>query len=122
MRAILINPGDRSIGIVDLPDFTHAIRRMYGGAKLVRIATLPTGDRVHLLVDHHDNAASFTLGGSGPHHGLGLILGRRGLYGMLMNSRTDVEKVTAILKFGPAGETHSANVMAETSTEGQPDN
>ncbi|MCA1536721.1 hypothetical protein I6F21_29785 [Bradyrhizobium sp. NBAIM03] len=122
MRAILINPGDRSIGVVDLPDFPHAIRRKYGGAKLVRIATLPAGDRVHLLVAHHDYAPSFSLGGSGPHHGLGLILGRRGLYGMLMNSRTDVESLAAILKFGPAGETHLANAVVETSAEGQPGN
>jgi hypothetical protein len=101
MRAILIDPTERSIGEVELPDFIAEIRRKFGGARLTRIATLPTGDRVHLVVADDDNANAFPLGGSGPHRGLGLILGRRGLYGMVMNSRTDLDGLTAILSFGP---------------------
>jgi hypothetical protein len=43
MRAILIDPTERSIGEVELPDFIAEIRRKFGGARLTRIATLPTG-------------------------------------------------------------------------------
>ena len=100
MRAILINPTERSIGAIELPDFVAGIRREFGGARLTRIATLPTGDRVHLVGAADDNANSFSLGGSGPHRGLGLILGRRGIYGMVMNTRTDINGLTDILSFG----------------------
>lgn len=107
MRAILIDPSDCSVGEVNLPDFTDGIRRKFGGAKLVHVATLPTGDRVHLVATDAHCAPSFSLGGSGPHHGLGLILGRRGLYGMLGNSRSDVEAMAAMLKFNQsAGDAH----------------
>lgn len=38
MRAIQINPSDRSVDIVELPDFIDGIRRKFGDAKPVRIA------------------------------------------------------------------------------------
>jgi hypothetical protein len=82
-----------------LPDFIAGIRRHFGGAKLVRVAVLPKGDRVHVVVPN-DTCDTFTLGGSGPHRGLGLVLGRRGLFGMVMNPRTDIDGLRSILSFG----------------------
>jgi hypothetical protein len=101
MRAILIDPVEQTLDVVDLPDFVAGIRRHFRGAKLVRIATLPAGDRVHVVVSHDDPPNTFSLGGSGPHRGTGLILGPQGQYGMLKNSRTGLNSIAAIVAFGP---------------------
>lgn len=99
MRAILIDPTMRTCEAVDLPDFVAGIRRHFGRAKLVRVAVLPKRDRVHVVVSN-DMCDTFTLGGSGPHRGLGLVLGPRGLFGMVMDSRTDIDGLRSILSFG----------------------
>jgi len=76
MRAILIEPSEQSISEIDVPEFTAAIRRRFGGGGLVRVGTLPSGDGVYVIASD-DAHNSFTLGGAGPFHGLGLILGKR---------------------------------------------
>jgi hypothetical protein len=50
MRTILIDPADRTVAEVDLPDFLAEIRRRFGNAKLARVETLPRGDRLHVVV------------------------------------------------------------------------
>jgi hypothetical protein len=100
VRAILIDPTARSCDEIDLPDFIAGIRKHFGGAKLVRVAIMPKGDRVHIVQADDDEPHTFTLGGSGPHRGLGLVLGPRGLFGMVKNSRTRIDGLTAILSFG----------------------
>jgi hypothetical protein len=79
MRAILIDPTERTLDEVDLPDLVAEIRREFGGAKPIRVATLPNSGCVHVVLTDHANEDTFSLGGSRPHRGLGLILARRGL-------------------------------------------
>lgn len=104
MRAILIDPTTRRCDEVELPDFMAGIRDRFGNAKLVRVATLPKGDRVHVVAPREDAAETFTIGGSGPHRGLGLILGVQGLFGMVKDTRTSVDALAAILSFGSGPE------------------
>lgn len=100
MRAILIEPSDRFISETEVPEFTADIRRRFGGARLVRVATLPSGDGVY-VVDSGDAHNSFTLGGAGPFHGLGLILGKHGHLGQLKGARTDFDALASIVTFWP---------------------
>lgn len=42
---------------------------------------------------------AFCIGGSGPHYGVGLIIGPREAYGLIKDSTTDIDGVVAILTF-----------------------
>ncbi|PSO23145.1 hypothetical protein [Bradyrhizobium sp. MOS002] len=100
MRAILIESSERIISEADLPEFKSVIRRRFDGAKLIRVGTLPSGDGVY-VVPSESRDHFFTIGGSGPHYGTGLILGKSGCFGVLAKALTDFEALASIVTFGP---------------------
>jgi hypothetical protein len=102
MRAMLIDPTTRVVSEVDVPDFVEGIRRRFEGARLLRVGTLPGGDGVHVVATEGTKGAAFTIGGSGPHRGYGLIVGKRGRFGMIRNSTADLDGVASIVSFAPA--------------------
>lgn len=101
MRAILIEPTDRMISEANLPEFTSGIVRQIGGAELLCIGTLPSGDGVY-VTPSEDTVNFFSIGGSGPHYGVGLVIGKRGAFGVLKSAMTDFEALASIVTFRPA--------------------
>jgi hypothetical protein len=97
VRATYIDPFDREVSETRVPDVWHDLRTRYEGAKLVRVASMPSGDAVYVAEELKDADEAFCLGGSQVFGGFGLILGRKGQFGLLNDAlvdRGDVAKLT----------------------------
>lgn len=102
VRAILIDPGKRTVSVTKVSDRWLDIQRVYDGGKLIRVATLPKGDGVY-VPEHADKAAPrFRLGGSRPFQGFGLVLGKRGRWGLFGDAVTDMAGVASLAGFNMA--------------------
>jgi hypothetical protein len=97
MRAILIDPSERTISEAEVPPFTSEIRGHLGG-KLERVATLPNGDSINVVASHCDE--SFCIGGSRNYRGVGIILGRGRANGVLKSARSDLDAIVNLTVFG----------------------
>jgi hypothetical protein len=81
VRAIFIDPVERNVSVARVPDVWHDIRMKYG-AKLVRVAVMPCGDAVYVAEENKDSTEAFRLGCSAVFGGWGLLLGRKGQFGV----------------------------------------
>jgi hypothetical protein len=98
MRALLIGSSDETISEIEVPDLMPDVRRKFGGARLVRTGTLPSGDGVHVIASSGVQKA-FSLGGSEPYCGPGLVLGKRGPFGILKRAATELDALASIISF-----------------------
>ncbi|MFQ3451793.1 hypothetical protein PMN64_00490 [Bradyrhizobium sp. UFLA01-814] len=114
MRAYVIDPMDESLSEVDLPDLTSEIRRLFDGARIERVETLPAGDAIHLVVSDA-SAGTFRVGGSRDYRGVGLVLGRRGAFGLFGHVMTDLDSLSAILRFGSCIEPQTVAEVTDDS-------
>jgi len=92
VRAIFIDPVERNVSVARVPDVWHDIRMKYG-AKLVRVAVMPCGDAVYVAEENKDSTEAFRLGCSAVFGGWGLLLGRKGQFGLVTDVRRDVDRV-----------------------------
>ena len=99
VRAILIDPGKRTVSVTKVSDRWSDIQHVYDGGKLTRVATLPKGDGVYVRHHAEDAAPCFRLGGSKPFRGYGLVLGKRGQWGLFGDAVTDVASVASLAGF-----------------------
>jgi hypothetical protein len=98
VRAIVIDPIERDVSVVKVPNVWHEVRMKYEGAKLVRVATLPCGDAIYVAEENKNLPDAFRIGCSDDFGGVGLVLGRRGAFGLLtdaLSNRDDVAMLTA---------------------------
>lgn len=99
VRAILIDPDKRTVSETKISDRWSDIQRVHDGGRLTRVATLPKGDGVYVPQHAGDDAPCFRLGGSKPFQGSGLVLGRRGQWGLFCDAVTDVDAVASLAGF-----------------------
>jgi hypothetical protein len=101
VRAILINTVERTVSETAVSDVWADIRRYFETGQLIRVATLPAGDGVYVTVEAKDSPATFRLGGSAKFGGCGLVLGKRGQFGMIRDAITDAADVELLTVFDP---------------------
>ena len=101
VRAILIDPDQRTVSVTAVPDVWIEIRRRLQTDKLIRVATLPAGDAVYVTEEAKDSPAKFRLGGSERFAGRVVILGRRGQFGLICDAITDADDVEVLTEFDP---------------------
>jgi hypothetical protein len=101
VRAILINPVERVVCETAVPDLWTDIRRKFQLDKFIRVATLPAGDGVYVAEEAKDSPAGFRLGHSKTFAGFGLVLGKRGQFGLLCDAVTDADDVELLAEFDP---------------------
>ncbi|MET4085629.1 hypothetical protein [Bradyrhizobium sp. S3.5.5] len=99
VRAIFIDPFDREVSETRVPDVWHDLRTRYDGAKLIRAAHLPSGDAVYVAEELSDACEAFRLGGSQAFGGFGLILGRKGQFGLLSDAVVGCGNVAKLTTF-----------------------
>jgi hypothetical protein len=102
VRAIVIDPIERTISETAVSDVWTEIRRRFETDKLIRVATLPAGDAVYVTEEAKDSPAKFRLGGSEGFAGRGLVLGKRGAFGLMCDAVTDARDVERLTVFDPA--------------------
>lgn len=98
-RAILIDPYELEVSATSVPDVWGDVRKKFHRAKLIRVATMPSGDAVYVAADAKDSLEGFRLGCSSRLSGRGLVVGARAQFGLLMDAVTDVEDVARLTKF-----------------------
>jgi hypothetical protein len=98
VRAIFIDPVERNVSVARVPDVWHDIRMKYG-AKLVRVAVMPCGDAVYVAEENKDSIEAFRLGCSAVFGGWGLLLGRKGQFGLVTDVLTDRDDVATLTEF-----------------------
>lgn len=98
VRAILIDPVERTVSVMKVSERWNEIRNQCDGARLIRVATLPRGDGLYIAEDAKDSA-TFKLGGSRPYGGYGLVLGKRGEWGFICDALTDLNDVASLAGF-----------------------
>ncbi len=101
MRAILIDPVKGVVSYAVVPDTWADIRRKFDMNKLIREAMLPKGDNVYVAEEALASQARFRLGGSKILAGDGLIIGKRGEFGLLCNALTSADDVGSLTEFDP---------------------
>ena len=101
VRAILIDPVERVVCETAVPDLWTDMRRKFQTDKFVRVATLPAGDGVYVAEEAKDSPAGFRLGHSKTFAGRGLVLGKRGQFGLLCDAVTDSDDIAFLLEFTP---------------------
>lgn len=99
VRAIYIDPFDREVSETRVPDVWHDLRSRYEGAKLVRVAYMPSGDAVYVAEELRDAREAFSVGGSKTFGGFGLILGPKGQFGLLSDAVVDCDDVAKLTRF-----------------------
>jgi hypothetical protein len=99
VRAILINSVERTVSETAVSDIWADIRRRFETGKLIRVATLPAGDGVYVTAEAKDSPATFRLGGSAKFAGCGMVLGKRGEFGMIRDAVTDTADVELLTEF-----------------------
>ena len=73
MKAISIDPRQKSVAVTDISPETRLIKTHFGGPPRIA-ARLPKGDV--LLAGSREDTAAFSIGGSRPIEGPALIVGR----------------------------------------------
>ncbi len=101
VRAILIDPVEGVVSYAVVPDNWADIRRKFEMNKLVRVATLPKGDNVYVAEEEKDSKARFRLGGSKILAGYGLVVGKRGDFGLICDALTSADDVASLTEFNP---------------------
>jgi hypothetical protein len=99
VRAILIDSVERTVSETAVSEVWADIRRRFETGKLIRVATLPAGDGVYVTAEAKDSPTTFRLGGSEKFAGCGLVLGKRGPFGMICDAVTDADDVELLTKF-----------------------
>jgi hypothetical protein len=102
VRAILIDPVERVVSETVVPDTWIDIRRRLETDKLVRVATLPAGDAVYVTEEAKESPAKFRLGHSAFFGGIGVVLGRRGKFGLFCDAVTDRDDIEVLAAFDPS--------------------
>ncbi|WP_426434047.1 hypothetical protein [Bradyrhizobium genosp. P] len=100
VRAIYIDPFERQVSETRVPEVWHDLRSRYEGAKLVRVAYMPSGDAVYVAEELKDVDEAFRLGGSHVFAGFGLLLGRKGRFGLVSDAVVDRRDVAKLTTFG----------------------
>jgi hypothetical protein len=99
MRAILIDPNNRTVTAVEMPDLAVDLAEALGGPIKLMLG-MPGGANV-CASDGAPDASSFSMGGSEAIKGRGLVVGRRGRFGIFESTRAHVDSVASITRFSP---------------------
>ncbi|MGO4511082.1 hypothetical protein AB4Z51_29150 [Bradyrhizobium sp. 2TAF36] len=96
IRAISIDPAARSITTIQISPEKWSLRAFFGEKPIVT-AKLPKGDVLLKTVREHGEA--FTVGGSRPIVGNGLIVGRPGEWGRRVSARIALDDVVTMVRW-----------------------
>ena len=99
MRALLIDPDTRSIESIEMFATIVNIEGAIGG-RAKRFHRLPNNSQL-FAVENADCFDAFSLGGSSPIVGKGLIVGLRGQFGFYKDTRIDEQDVEKLIRFVP---------------------
>lgn len=102
VRAILIDPVERVVSETAVPDALVEIRLRLETHKLLRVATLPRGDGVYVTEEAKESLVRFSLGHSASFGGVGVVLGKRGEFGLFCDAITDCKDVQTLADFDPS--------------------
>lgn len=96
IRAISIDPALRLLTAIEFSPETRSLSEFFG-AKPIMAAKLPKGDV--LLTTAREYGEAFTVGGSRPIVGHGLIVGRRGEWGQHTSARIALDDVVTMVRW-----------------------
>jgi hypothetical protein len=97
VRALAIDPEHAKVSTIDIAETMQDIAAELGGRPSL-VHSLPNGGRLYAVLDC-EAAFVFSVGGSAPILGKGVIVGRRGAHGIFKSTLADERAVASIVRF-----------------------